>query len=116
MTIGAISGVRARFRYAPVGLSVQDVDEPLPFIRSQRALPPGDACGMFRRAATRRAGRVGRPFVLHPRTPHMQKQYRNVLVLSGCQATLQITGATMIAVTGLGIAGSALLAAAERQR
>jgi MFS family permease len=36
----------------------------------------------------------------------MQKQYRNVLVLSGCQATLQITGATMIAVTGL--AGFAL--------
>jgi MFS family permease len=38
----------------------------------------------------------------------MQKQYRNVLVLSGCQATLQITGATMIAVTGL--AGFALAA------
>lgn len=36
----------------------------------------------------------------------MQKQYRNVLVLSGCQATLQITGATMISVTGL--AGYAL--------
>lgn len=31
----------------------------------------------------------------------MQKQYRNVLVLSGCQATLQTTGITMIAVTGL---------------
>jgi MFS family permease len=36
----------------------------------------------------------------------MQKQYRNVLVLSGCQATLQTTGTTMIAVTGL--AGYAL--------
>lgn len=36
----------------------------------------------------------------------MEKQYRNVLVLSGCQATLQTTGATMIAVTGL--AGFAL--------
>ena len=36
----------------------------------------------------------------------MQTQYRNVLVLSGCQATLQITGATMISVTGL--AGFAL--------
>lgn len=31
----------------------------------------------------------------------MEKQYRNVLVLSGCQATLQTTGITMIAVTGL---------------
>lgn len=31
----------------------------------------------------------------------MQKQYRNVLVLSACQATLQTTGITMIAVTGL---------------
>ena len=31
----------------------------------------------------------------------MEKQYRNVLVLSGCQATLQTTGTTMIAVTGL---------------
>ena len=36
----------------------------------------------------------------------MQTQYRNVAVLSGCQATLQVTGATMIAVTGL--AGYAL--------
>jgi len=36
----------------------------------------------------------------------MEKQYRNVLVLSGCQATLQTTGVTMIAVTGL--AGLAL--------
>ncbi|RPI46207.1 MAG: MFS transporter [Betaproteobacteria bacterium] len=36
----------------------------------------------------------------------MQAQHRNVLVLSGCQATLQITGATMISVTGL--AGYAL--------
>ena len=31
----------------------------------------------------------------------MKKQYRNVLVLSGTQATLQITGVTMVAVTGL---------------
>ncbi len=36
----------------------------------------------------------------------MEKQYRNVFVLSGCQATLQVTGATMISVTGL--AGYAL--------
>lgn len=36
----------------------------------------------------------------------MEKQHRNVLVLSGCQATLQTTGTTMIAVTGL--AGYAL--------
>lgn len=36
----------------------------------------------------------------------MQRQHRNVLVLSGCQATLQVTGATMISVTGL--AGLAL--------
>ena len=36
----------------------------------------------------------------------MERQYRNVLVLSGCQATLQTTGATMISVTGL--AGLAL--------
>jgi MFS family permease len=36
----------------------------------------------------------------------MERQYRNVLVLSGCQATLQTTTATMIAVTGL--AGLAL--------
>lgn len=36
----------------------------------------------------------------------MKKQYRNVLVLSGCQATLQTAGATMIVVTGL--AGYAL--------
>src|SRR5688572_26155742 len=36
----------------------------------------------------------------------MDKQHRNVLVLSGCQATLQTTGVTMIAVTGL--AGFAL--------
>ena len=38
----------------------------------------------------------------------MDKQIRNVLVLSSTQATLQITGATMIAVTGL--AGFALAA------
>src|SRR3712207_4987189 len=38
----------------------------------------------------------------------MEKQHRNVLVLSGCQATLQTTGVTMIAVTGL--AGYALAA------
>ena len=38
----------------------------------------------------------------------MEKQHRNVLVLSACQATLQTTGATMIAVTGL--AGYALAA------
>jgi MFS family permease len=38
----------------------------------------------------------------------MQTQHRNVLVLSGCQATLQTTGSTMIAVTGL--AGFALAA------
>ena len=36
----------------------------------------------------------------------MQKQYRNTLILSGCQATLQTSGATMVAVTGL--AGFAL--------
>ena len=36
----------------------------------------------------------------------MDSQRRNVLVLSGCQATLQTTGATMISVTGL--AGYAL--------
>ena len=36
----------------------------------------------------------------------MQKQHSNVLVLSSCQATLQITGATMVSVTGL--AGFAL--------
>jgi len=36
----------------------------------------------------------------------MEKQHRNVLVLSGTQATLQITGVTMVAVTGL--AGFAL--------
>ncbi len=36
----------------------------------------------------------------------MEKQVRNVLVLSGAQATLQVSGATMIAVTGL--AGFAL--------
>src|SRR5687767_10420412 len=36
----------------------------------------------------------------------MEKQYRNVLVLSGCQATLQTSGTTMISVTGL--AGFAL--------
>jgi len=36
----------------------------------------------------------------------MQKQHRNVLVLSCTQATLQITGVTMVAVTGL--AGLAL--------
>ena len=38
----------------------------------------------------------------------MEKQYRNVFVLSGCQATLQTSGATMISVTGL--AGFALAA------
>jgi MFS family permease len=38
----------------------------------------------------------------------MERQHRNVLVLSGCQATLQTTGVTMIAVTGL--AGLALAA------
>ena len=31
----------------------------------------------------------------------MEKQHRNVLVLSGCQATLQTTGVTLTAVTGL---------------
>jgi MFS family permease len=31
----------------------------------------------------------------------VEAQYRNVIVLSTCQATLQVTGATMIAVTGL---------------
>jgi len=31
----------------------------------------------------------------------METQRRNVLVLSGCQATLQTTGATMVSVTGL---------------
>lgn len=36
----------------------------------------------------------------------MERQSRNVLVLSGCQATLQTVGPTMIAVTGL--AGFAL--------
>ena len=36
----------------------------------------------------------------------MENQHRNVLVLSACQATLQTTGVTMIAVTGL--AGFAL--------
>ena len=36
----------------------------------------------------------------------MEKQRRNVLVLAGCQATLQTSGVTMIAVTGL--AGFAL--------
>ena len=36
----------------------------------------------------------------------MEKQYRNVLVLSGCQATLQTGGVTLIAITGL--AGFAL--------
>lgn len=36
----------------------------------------------------------------------MEKQYRNVLVLSACQATLQTGGVTLIAVTGL--AGFAL--------
>lgn len=36
----------------------------------------------------------------------MQKQHRNVLVLSGTQALLQMTGVTMIAITGL--AGFAL--------
>jgi MFS family permease len=37
----------------------------------------------------------------------MQKQHSNVLVLSSCQATLQITGSTMVSVTGL--AGFALV-------
>ena len=37
----------------------------------------------------------------------MEKQYRNVIVLSATQATLQITGVTMTAVTGL--AGYALV-------
>jgi MFS family permease len=36
----------------------------------------------------------------------MEKQYRNVLVLSGCQATLQTTGTTIVVVSGL--AGYAL--------
>ena len=36
----------------------------------------------------------------------MEKQHRNVLVLSATQATLQITGVTMVAITGL--AGYAL--------
>lgn len=36
----------------------------------------------------------------------MEKQYRNVLVLSATQSTLQITGVTMVAITGL--AGFAL--------
>ena len=36
----------------------------------------------------------------------MQQQYKNVFVLSSCQATLQVTGATMVSVTGL--AGFAL--------
>jgi hypothetical protein len=31
----------------------------------------------------------------------MQRQHRNVLLLSGCQATLQVSGATIISVTGL---------------
>jgi MFS family permease len=38
---------------------------------------------------------------LLPEDRIMQKQHRNVLVLSCCQATLQTTGITMIAVTGL---------------
>ena len=38
----------------------------------------------------------------------MEKQYRNVLVLSGCQATLQTSGITIVAITGL--AGYALAA------
>jgi MFS family permease len=38
----------------------------------------------------------------------MQKQYLNVLVLASCQATLQVTGVTMVVVTGL--AGYALAA------
>lgn len=36
----------------------------------------------------------------------MEKQYKNVLVLSGCQATLQTTGTTIVVVSGL--AGYAL--------
>jgi MFS family permease len=48
-----------------------------------------------------------RAFVRHTlKAIRMQTQHRNVLVLSGCQATLQITGATMVSVTGL--AGYAL--------
>src|SRR6185295_10001998 len=31
----------------------------------------------------------------------MEQQYRNVLVLSSTQSTLQITGVTMVAITGL---------------
>ena len=42
------------------------------------------------------------------RPQSVQTQYRNVLVLSGCQATLQTTGITMIAVTGL--AGASIAA------
>ena len=38
----------------------------------------------------------------------MEKQYRNVLVLSACQATLQTGGVTLVAITGL--AGFALSA------
>ena len=36
----------------------------------------------------------------------MEKQHRNVLVLSGCQATLQTGGVTLVLITGL--AGVAL--------
>ena len=36
----------------------------------------------------------------------MQKQHRNVLVLSACQATLQTGGVTLVLITGL--AGIAL--------
>ena len=38
----------------------------------------------------------------------MEKQHRNTLVLSGCQATLQTGGVTLVAITGL--AGYALAA------
>ena len=43
----------------------------------------------------------------------MEKQHRNVLVLSGCQATLQTGGVTLIAITGL--TGYALERAFEGQ-
>ena len=43
---------------------------------------------------------------MRPRVQIMEKQHRNVLVLSGCQATMQTITASMVAVTGL--AGFAL--------
>jgi MFS family permease len=55
-----------------------------------------ESCGIVAASAVTR-------FALHHA---LEKQYRNVLVLSGCQATLQTTGVTMIAITGL--AGFAL--------